>query len=616
MCHFEKLSEWTERLETLCRMASDGFRITDMLVLSPVGAVWAEYANKDLPIDTSKPYRYEDLFRENSLTESLSEVAVSYRILEENLMSLGFDFHLGNERLLSLSARLSEGGLCVGEYTYHTVVLPDGFVPDGSTVKLLSDFARRGGRLLFAGKRPRSITGEDVFSDLWDEGLLRPLSKRREECGHQLTSYGVRSAFAFSDVPSGKRADGVLFTARRTETCTRIFVRNTWPVARQLSVSFGGKEYFFGLAGNGYAVLTMGEKTTVYRPVENTYEPLLSVPTVADTQHLPLSCRYHTESPNVLVLDTCTALTDDGRRASGYFLHVNEAVYRGLSGVHRVTVEYTFIAAEVPDRLSVAAESGEELEGVYLNGTKLSPTGETYVTEDFSVYAAKGLAVVGENRVTLVYRIDTTDLSPMVEAFETESNVYFRKTELECVFVLGDFSVRYDGSLSCRRGREYRVMENLRLYEGKPIKEADAPFYRGRVVYDGTFTVPYLSDTDEKLFLSVANSYPVLTVSVNGTAAVTSFGGYMDVTGLVRAGENRLHIVAYTRNRNLFGPHHYFNLDNEYVGPSVFAGRRGWEDRSNAEVPFACVPVNTFVPHMSVVKEELSGYVTLYAVHL
>ena len=52
----------------------------------------------------------------------------------------------------------------------------------------------------------------------------------------------------------------------------------------------------------------------------------------------------------------------------------------------------------------------------------------------------------------------------------------------------------------------------------------------------------------------------------------------LDITGLIKDGENNLEISLFSGNRNLFGPHHKPMGESYFVGPATFTSDCGWTE--------------------------------------
>ena len=82
-------------------------------------------------------------------------------------------------------------------------------------------------------------------------------------------------------------------------------------------------------------------------------------------------------------------------------------------------------------------------------------------------------------------------------------------------------------------------------------------------------------------------------------------------TGTVRKGRNTLTVTCRTGDRNMMGPFHYFDCDNEYTGPGTFAGIRGWEDNFNVKTPFLLIPEQTFTEGKNLIEERMGEMIEI-----
>ena len=74
---------------------------------------------------------------------------------------------------------------------------------------------------------------------------------------------------------------------------------------------------------------------------------------------------------------------------------------------------------------------------------------------------------------------------------------------------------------------------------------------------------------------------------------------------------NTLTVTCRTGDRNMMGPFHYFDCDNEYTGPGTFAGIRGWEDNFNVKTPFLLIPEQTFTEGKNLIEERMGEMIEI-----
>ncbi|MDD4153633.1 MAG: glycoside hydrolase, partial [bacterium] len=99
---WEDEREFADYQGRLCAFASEGERLTDILVLQPLASVWSEYS----PLHTTNQFAVEEIY-------DRPFAAISHRLLEQKL-----DFHYGNENLMMTYGAVKNDLLYVGACFY------------------------------------------------------------------------------------------------------------------------------------------------------------------------------------------------------------------------------------------------------------------------------------------------------------------------------------------------------------------------------------------------------------------------------------------------------------------------------------------------------------------
>lgn len=599
--HFDKISE---PLKRLAEYAAAGKRKTEVLVLNPVGGVFATYRNlrSAIPVHT-----FADILKSEGTEEDCSELATAYRLLQESLLAANVDFHLGDETLLK-GARVQEGKLWVGDYGYRAIVLPLGISPAKGTCELLEQWIRQGGLLLFTQKLPETVEGlpSDLFRKWYDEGLMQPLTLRLPLMKKQLQCYGIRPVFELRD-KNGRPLE-VRMSVRTCEEGEVVFVQNTLPGDCLAKFSLG-TEFALPLEAGESVVLDLRGQPSVYRPRSNRLEPLSG-----DREEVlirkKVKFEYRPQDDNLLVVDECEGWVNGQRILKGDTFRVNEAVHAAIQEAADVRIVWSFRNRDYRGPLSLVLERSDEMLGARLNGKEIVPSGDWYYDPDFLCYDIGGALRPGENRLEAEYRIRRTRAELEKGAFETESNIYFYNTEFEPVYLRGPFFV--EGNFERRRNAAtsfFNVREEaLCQPTGRP-SEKEFPFYRGAVVYEGCL----ISEEEGEAEIRLDCRYPLYSLSLNGGPEAFVTDGFAKA-GKLRKGQNTLRVRCFTSDRNMMGPFHYFDCDNEYTGPGTFAGIKGWEDHFNIKTPFLLIPEETFTEGKNVTEERLGELIEIQLV--
>lgn len=148
---------------------------------------------------------------------------------------------------------------------------------------------------------------------------------------------------------------------------------------------------------------------------------------------------------------------------------------------------------------------------------------------------------------------------------------YGRKTNLENVFLLGEFGVEKRGTTAC-------IIEKPgQLYFGD-ITTQGMPFYGGSLVYSMEFTLK----EEQAVGIRVPHfAAPVLGVCLDGTdAGHIAFAPHALSLGVCKAGVHKLEICAYGNRFNSFGTLHNCNDEYQWYGPDSYR-TKGYEWSEN-----------------------------------
>ena len=388
-----------------------------------------------------------------------------------------------------------------------------------------------------------------------------------------------------------------------------IFVRNFCHYDRILNFCRGKTRYYFDLFGEENAILYC-EKTGV-----RVFYPLSGVERLADREYRPCQ-KLHVKAEfaairpdkNVFVLDTCKAKLNEIAIDDGYTVRLNEILNKKISPGDELTAEYTFRVHGYRGPLQAVAEDNLFLSGIFLNGNRIFRTGNWFYDRDFLEYDLSENYREGENTLVLRYRIPDKEVDVPDSAFENIKNKFCEAVSLENIVLRGDFSVKGKFSEKYRLDRKYfSLSEEFIAEKSREETIFERPFYRGRVLYKGSFSF------DEDFchaFIKIPGQYPVLEGLLNGKKFI-SYGGMTEITEVLKKGNNTLEITLFTSDRNLMGPHHYFDMDSEMVSPDMYAGKKGWFDGFNLHIPQCRMPEDTFSEEKYILEEFIGGDLTI-----
>ena len=135
--------EFADYQGRLCASISEGKRIVDILLFQPMTSVWSEYS----PLHARSEHAAENAY-------DIPFAKISRKLIEENL-----DFHYGNENLMAKYASVDGKKLTIGQHSYKCVIVPPSDNMKSSTLKILTEYAKNGGQLIFTSSLPHYVDG-------------------------------------------------------------------------------------------------------------------------------------------------------------------------------------------------------------------------------------------------------------------------------------------------------------------------------------------------------------------------------------------------------------------------------------------------------------------------
>ena len=589
---YRKLNDVFSRLGMLL---SEGKVKFETLVVHPMSSAWICFNNKD-----------------NGLLRELDEKFMqTIHSLEENQIQ----YDLGDERIMQLHGSVTGNVLNVGQMSYRVVLVPDALNLAPETVDLLEQFQANGGKIIFSERIPEMVGGEP--SDR--------VKQLAEKCLITDSLQAMADAVPFDVRPIRmEEKNGILSGVASTvryfdeEGMVMYYIVNTSQEKRELCIGFAGKsvgkfDYCSGeilpiaqteqngqvsvevsLAGMGSVVLFayQEEKPELTAAGTRLLEPI--------NQQLGAVWQIAESDPNAVTLDYCDYYFDGVLQEKQ--VPVNNIQGEACKLERPVDVDLVFylnVMQKPHTPLYLVLETPEKF-AISVNGNKIPNVDCGYYRDkSFRKIDISDAVIVGENEIKL--SIHFTQSEKIYEnikkslQFESEKNMLTYDTEIEAVYVIGDFgvdtagefteldrrAVRYDGSFAISDMPKTVTVGNFVLQK--------FPFFNGRMVLKNTVTLNAKECVNRSLLFAKRCS-TVVKVRVNGADAGTILWQpyEVDLSGLLHEGENEIEVEIIGNLRNLLGPHHlkegecYFVCPNSFFEDSdVWCGGKnpGWDDR-------------------------------------
>jgi hypothetical protein len=239
----------------------------------------------------------------------------------------------------------------------------------------------------------------------------------------------------------------------------------------------------------------------------------------------------------------------------------------------------------------VAIEAVEEFD-IDINENKVNYVSGWWKDISFKTIDIKQYIRYGKNEIILKRKFyqqqKVYDVLFGKDVLETETNKLTLDTELESIYLIGDFGVvstseyqKGDRKALITGGTFNIVDQPLNLMRGS-FTQQGLCFYAGKLAISQNFNVD--SAQEKRIYLDLKKPNAALVkVYINNVEVKTiPWAPYkIDITDYVVSGENKLLVQLYASNRNLLGPHHHIDGELYSVGPASFSNKSGWEEGAN-----------------------------------
>ncbi len=563
---------------------AEGRQQVRVLVIHPLSSAWAHYAGD------------ESLAALRFYTETLKETT---RALD----AWQIGHHYADEAIAADRGSVEGKRLNIGLVSYELAILPQIGNLSGKMRDLLREFTRQGGTVLRVRNRLEpgvpTVDGEpaDRASAEWFESLAafdseEAAADAAAEILQQelvrLTEHGVparRLVSTFRDVTLDGREGRFHFIAnlQYNQPCTvAVSLPRTGRQVEVIDPETGKFAVLSGVRRAGEHLVfdwpfAAGDAAMFFvsaHPGRHEEKLRRSDPFAAPAlQELSSGFRVAAATPNLFTIDRCRFRVDGGGWISDD-VSVIQARLLKLGRDCKLEVEYSFTLAEdfdfnAPPEL--IAETPEKFRW-NLNGIPFEAVDQGPMFDiAFRRIALPGATLrPGVNRIgceTVFHQSpEIHEALERAKKFETEYNKLSFDTEIESIYLAGNFTVRHSGRVEPLLREAERLHGAFELGAPRKDEELDAadlvtagyPFFAGKLTLRQEFELD--ADQAEKIRLlrfrpAGANSY---RVRINGEEAGMVWHGFtaLPVDRLVHAGTNRLEIELTTSLRNLLGPHH------------------------------------------------------------
>ena len=515
---------------------------------------------------------------ENTRLNTLSDLLSGHQIA----------YHYGDETMMKEMATVDGATIRMGLCTYDRVVVPDVETIDSSTASLLREYVKNGGIILLAGQVPSRIDARPADLSWLSSNVTFEELTRTEE---------VSATCAGVSVPN------LRITTRRTESGRIIFLTNLQSdIYRDVTVAVQSCKNLvkldlltltpspvYGEEKDGvfYATVDVGDSES-FMLIESDEIPALPTkerPRSAADIFLPARHATLLSRPvNALTLDTLSYSFDGIHFTNDVpLMQLKDELLRNrYEGP--LTVKHTFTVGEMPANIHLAAEP-LDYQTLTINGTPVTFGDGFWFDRSFRTADITPLVNVGENEIcyTISYWQDPYVYEVLFSGVsESLRNCLCFDTEIECMYLFGDFRVKTDPA------RFEAPQHNAFTYSGtfSIVPQTDRvdlvnvikdgyPFFAGEL----HVAVEHDYKSGDPTILSLTGRFAIGEVAVNGAFVKTLlFDNTCDLAPYLKEGKNVIELKLCNGNRNLMGPLHHAAIEPTNVTPIHFTGEKQWKD--------------------------------------
>lgn len=586
---------FSEYLERLCFISSWGKRDVDILVLHPISTAWSLYSRFNKNLDD-----YDTIFE----------------LFINELISNKFDFHFGDEMILSKYAKVEGNKIVVGEHSYSTVILPPIFNLRKSTAELFEKFVKNGGKLLIM-KKVNQIELRKKGIHFRNEMFLDGIIPNR--CEGELTYFKfVKESKLFDsfnalinelnsiypnririiDKKVNGNAEKVIIQKRNKDNESIIFIANT-DIEREVEcvISINDKRnmYLIDIADLSIYKLRANDKNEIEVTLHPAGSMLLYLSNEEIECNVPNFTKMGAEfyfsktplnvlnnfiseplNPNALLVDRVDFYIN------GKMIHKNVHVskvwndFYSLADGENFEAVYKFNVLKKPyDKVFAVIEAAENFQRILVNDKDvetLKKKDELAIYDEKKNYLDVNWTKVditdalqeGLNIIKIIGQKYNNVTGPGNHVLVDDHNKFY-PTDIEAIYIIGDFSVTKLDDF------EYAI-DSKTNPDFKDITRSGYPFYVGKIKSGSTFNI--FKEDDKRYVLTINGlSASCVTILINRKVVANIYfpPWKVDITDYLNNGQNIIEIIFSNTLFNLLGPTNYIDCFSDLrISPRTF----------------------------------------------
>jgi len=568
------------------------------------------------PVLMLHPMKSAFIAYDGTNTDMLAKLDKDFIFAAETLSGLHIDYHLGDETIMSKYAKVEGKVFKVGKCNYDAVVMPSMLSIDKTTLKLLDEFISNGGKVISIGDFPKFCSGRpnDALNELKKKVIhagtgIDEINSSLENAGLRIISIKqdgtevMQIRYQQRDIGNAQ----IFFMANQDQKetyNTKIKIKTTGNV-KELDLQSGDiKEINAVQTNDGLEMdiqfLPMQSRLIVVDTTDNVKaKEVFEKDDNIENINLGKEWAVEYMDNNSLTLDCCKYSIDGGEWQGPVAVIKLMDILLDMKRSCDIALKYDFeVDMNLADNKEffLVLEAANEYD-IEVNGSKVAYKDEGWWKDRaFLKVNIKPFVKNGMNEIILrrkfYQRQKVYDVLYGENVYETEINALTYDVELESIYLVGDFGV-YSKSDYKKGERRALITKGPFIIKDKPAKFTAGDFtQQGLCFFAGMLDIKQSININKKLgvryFINLNRPDAIVTkIYVNGNLAkaITWAPYSVEVTDLLKDGENTVNIQLYHSNRNLLGPHHHINGELYSVGPLSFTGKWSWVERPTEGVP-------------------------------
>ncbi len=503
---------FNDAMSRIGMILSEGTKKAEVLLLHPMATAWTMYddgANKGLSELNQK------------LLDSMKELEEKHII-----------YHLGDEIIMERHAYVKDGKLIIGEQSYSVIADSCCEMLLPKTQQLLDEFKKSGGKVV--------NVSELKANDVIDNKEITYTKRGFDDCNvHYFVNTSKDRKEAKVNV-SGKMLD--------------IYSGDLLPFTGEhefepwgsLMIIEDGSENV-NKSSEEITIINLGSDLTLTKPVKN-----------------------------MLTLDKCDYYFDgELQEKNGYVLNICERA-NALARKVNIHQDYHINILSVPEKLEMACETPEMFK-ISINGVEINKDINGWIIDkSFKTIDITSYVRIGENIIS--FKCDFKQQDEVYECLEkakfceTEKNKLVYNMEIEAIYLVGDFTVRTDGSWkkldrnAVRYNGEFELDAPKKMILAKNIEQQGYPFFCGTMEAESEINICGKNPVLE-LDMKGINA---VTVEINGVNKTLLTDNRIALSDFGVTGKTKIKLTITNNLRNLLGPHHLEEGESYAVTPGSF----------------------------------------------